>query len=231
MGTFIKTKSYRDPAEDKIRLECDAILRAFVQSNFCSLSRKSDEFRCLASLLGWDTSRLKGLPVGQRMKALLEQKEILPQGLLFIAGQRIPEKGWRWALQNFGNNGSRQLKAFGARVDSKPARRFAQGLTVEYSGFVIAADQRPQSPNDFIVEVPGFQHEEIWIIHVVRHDDNCQRIDDVALNDEENALTLGTSLSSALAILFYNSIARPTLNIFIEIWQQFRSWVVKVKLK
>jgi hypothetical protein len=216
IGIFTQTTRYSDPAEDKIRLECDAILRAFVQSNFRSSSRKSDEFRCLASLLGWDTSRLKGLPVGQRMKALLEQKEILPQGLLFIAGQRIPEMGWRWALQNFGNNGSRQLNVFGARFDAKPARRSAQGLSVEYAGFVIAADQRPESPDDFIVEVPGFQHEETWILHVGRHDDNCRRIDEAALNAGEDALTFGTTSSqSALTIFFYNPNAQPALNIFM----------------
>lgn len=216
MGTFIQTTSYSDPAEDKIRFKCEAILRAFVQSNFRSSSRKSDEFRCLASLLGWDTSRLKGLPVRQRMKALLEQKEILPQGLLFIAGQRIPEKGWRWALQNFGNNGSRQLNVFGARVDAKPARRSAQSLIVEYAGFIIGAGQRPESPDDFIVEVPGFEHEETWMIHVGRHDDGCERIDEIALNAGEDALTYGTtSLPSSLAIFFYNSNAEPSLNIFM----------------
>lgn len=74
------------------------------------------------------------------MKALLEQKELLAQGILLLAGQRIREKGWRWALQNFGNNGSRQLNVFGARVDAKPASRSAEGLSVEYAGFIIDAD-------------------------------------------------------------------------------------------
>lgn len=216
MGTFTQTISYTDPADEKIRLKCDAILRAFVQSNFRSSSRKSDEFRCLASLLGWDHSRLKGLPIEQRMKALLVQQEILPQGLLFIAGQRIMEQGWHWALQNFGNNGSKQLNVFGARNDAKPARRTAQGLHVEYPGFIVTAAQRPASSDDFIVEVPGFDEQETCILHIRRHDDRCQGLNDADQSDEVEATTPTTASSqSSLAIFFYKSHAPSTLNVFM----------------
>jgi hypothetical protein len=183
---------------------------------------------------------------------------MLPQGHLFIAGQRIPEKGWRWALQIFGNNKSRQLNVFGARVDGTPAKRSAQGLSNEYAGFIIAADQQPESPDDFVVEVPSFQQEETWILRVVRHDDDFRKIC-VARNLDKDVLRFDmTSLQLALAIFFYNPNPQPALNLFMAAvmtdvergseydvvnstvsdvnctyrdLQEFRSWVVKVKLK
>jgi hypothetical protein len=182
---------------------------------------------------------------------------MLPQGLLFIAGQRIPEKGWRWAVQIFGSNKSRQLNVFGALVDGTPARRSAQGLSDEYAGFIIAADQQPESPDDF-VEVPSFQQEQTWTLRVVRHDDDFRKIC-VALNVDEDVLRFDmTSLQLALAIFFYNPNPQPASNMFMAAvmtdvergseydvvnstvsdvnctyknLQKFRSWVVKVKLK
>ncbi|KAL8846454.1 MAG: hypothetical protein Q9198_011292, partial [Flavoplaca austrocitrina] len=100
-----------DPAQEKIGNECSAILEAFVSSNYRSSLRKADEHLCLSGLLGWDTSCLQGVATDQRMKTLLSKRTFLPQGLLFIAGPRMPEKGWRWALQSFGNNGYEQLRA------------------------------------------------------------------------------------------------------------------------
>lgn len=43
-GTTTYFRNYSDPAEDEIRFECHAILRAFVQSNFRSSLRVADEF-------------------------------------------------------------------------------------------------------------------------------------------------------------------------------------------
>lgn len=82
-----------DPAKEKIGKECAATLEAFISSNYRSSLRKADEHLCLSGLLGWDTDCLQGVAADQRMKTLLGNRTFLPQGLLFIAGPRMQEKG------------------------------------------------------------------------------------------------------------------------------------------
>ena len=171
IGTF-QTTSFpnTDPAKMKLDRECRAVLRAFVASTFRSSLRKEDEYRCLASLLGWDTTCLNNVPKEESMKTLLRLKDFLPQGLLFVAGQRMPEKGWRWALQNFGNNGCKQLRVgVGTVFDTTPARRCARGLIVEYAGFMFDGSERPLNLDEIIVEVPEFSNGQTWMVKVQRH--------------------------------------------------------------
>ena len=154
MGRINKYTPYLDPSKDKSLKECFAILDAFVSSNYRSSLRKADEYLCLSGLLGWDTACLDGVPIEHRMKTLLRERSVLPQGLLFIAGPRMREKGWRWALKDFGNNGSVQLSAHLARRDGTAAKLCSKGLIVEYPGFVIPPSRRPRTTNELFVEVP-----------------------------------------------------------------------------
>lgn len=158
-----------DPAKEKIGKECSAALEAFVSSNYRSSLRKADEHLCLSGLLGWDTDCLQGVAADQRMKTLLGNRTFLPQGLLFIAGPRMQEKGWRWALQSFGNNGSEQLGAPLALRDGTPARLCAKGLIVQYRGFIMSSSEQPTNLDDFLVEVPLFEQHPPMICRVRRH--------------------------------------------------------------
>ncbi len=171
IGTFTTHTPLKplDPVKEKTMKECSAILKAFVLSNYRSSLRKSDEHLCLSGLLGWDTACLNGVPTEQRMKTLLSKRTVLPQGLLFIAGPRMREKGWRWALQSFGNNGSEQLSARVAHRDETPAKLCAKGLIVQYPGFIIPSSERPINMDDFFVDVPLFEDQPPVICRVHRH--------------------------------------------------------------
>ncbi|KAL8923625.1 MAG: hypothetical protein Q9172_003049 [Xanthocarpia lactea] len=133
--------------------ECAAILEAFVSSNYRSSLRKADEHLCLSGLLGWDTNCLHGVAAEERMKTLLGKQAYFPQGILFIAGPRMLEKGWRWALQSFGNNGSEQLVTHLNGSDSRPARLCVKGLIVQYPGFIMPSSNQPLYFDDFLVKV------------------------------------------------------------------------------
>ena len=206
MGTIhtYKLPYGHDPVKEKIQKECFAVLEAFVSSNYRSSLRKTDEHLCLSGLLGWDVACLKGIPTEQRMKTLLGQRTVLPQGLLFIAGPRMLEKGWRWALQNFGNNGSKQLSAHLARRDPTPAKLCAKGLVVQYPGFIIPDSERPINLQDFFVEVPLFEDYQPLICRVRGH---------LAANDEgtETSHISSPEISGPLAQLGLFFYCPPTV--------------------
>ena len=186
-----------DPVEVKMRNECFAVLEAFVSSNHRSSLRKEDEHLCLSGLLGWDATCLDGIPTEQRMKTLLSTRAVLPQGLLFIAGPRMLDKGWRWALQNFGSTGSEQLTAHLARRDATPAKLCAKGLVVQYPGFIFPNSERPINLDDFFVDLPLFEDHQPMICRVRRH---------VVTNDENISGSFSETPASIapLGLFFYS---------------------------
>ena len=212
IGTFnTYTSLHSDPVKDQIRKQCFAILDAFVSSNYRSSLRKADEYLCLSGLLGWDTACLDGVSIEDRMKALLRERTVLPQGLLFIAGPRLHEKGWRWALRDFGNNGSVQLKAHLARRDGTPARLCSKGLIVEYPGFVIQISKRPQTLDDFFIEVPLFQDYHPVICRIRRHSGHVEaKPADSSFTADTEA---STSTSPPLGIFFHNPTSVVAANV------------------
>ena len=211
MGTFIKYTPLErlDPVEEKSRKECFAILEAFVSSNYRSSLRKTDEHLCLSGLLGWDAACLNGVPTEERMKTLLSKRTVLPQGLLFIAGPRMLDKGWRWALQNFGNNGSEQLSAHLARRDGTPAKLCAKGLIVQYPGFIIPSTEWPRNLDDFFVDVPLFEGHQPVICRVRRHvATRSERTESNHISGSENPAP-----TAPLGLFFYNPATIVALHV------------------
>jgi hypothetical protein len=120
-GTFRQIIPF-DPVADAVSKKCLAILVAFMASTYRSTSKPEDDLWCLASLLQWDVACISNdIPVKDRMRTLLSQQSMLPQGLLFFPGQKMSEPGWRWAPLTFGNNGTRHVKV--GTFDAIPGRR------------------------------------------------------------------------------------------------------------
>ncbi|KAI7971182.1 hypothetical protein EIK77_006998 [Talaromyces pinophilus] len=122
-------------ADRVIEKRCAAIMQAYVAANYRSTSRKEDQFICMASLLGWDLSLLRGVPFGKRMHALLSTETHLPQGLLFMTGPRMTEPGWTWAVSQFGS--SRAFNITASLGDIMPGKVTDRGLAVKYPGFAL----------------------------------------------------------------------------------------------
>ena len=73
-----------------------------VQDMLCAISKRTtscpgDETICIASLLDLDVSPLLQSPPEDRMKVLLSLLPAIPANLLFSAGPRLAEQGYRWA--------------------------------------------------------------------------------------------------------------------------------------
>ncbi|KAK8112880.1 hypothetical protein PG984_013406 [Apiospora sp. TS-2023a] len=135
-------------APDKAQVERGqrgaAVMEAFIASRYRTTSRQADEYICLASLLGWDTSGLSSVPVDQRMKYLLSKQDTLPQGILFASGPRMQDAGWRWAVTRFGH--PRTHHHLTAPInDFTLAHRSDEGLTVEYPGFILPSSYEQRS--------------------------------------------------------------------------------------
>ncbi|BCS20370.1 uncharacterized protein APUU_20802S [Aspergillus puulaauensis] len=116
---------------------CFAIMEAFSAALYRSTSKERDEMLCFASLIGWDTSLLKGLPFEDHMHALLSTESQLPQGMLFLAGPRMRQRGWRWAINRFGNCGAKRLNV--KSDDMTPGLVTEDGFVVDYSALVLPA--------------------------------------------------------------------------------------------
>ncbi|KAL4807953.1 hypothetical protein BDV18DRAFT_168157 [Aspergillus unguis] len=124
----------RSPEERR----CDGIMEAFSAALYRSTSKERDEMLCFASLIGWDISLLKGLPFEDHMHALLSTESQLPQGILFLAGPRMRQRGWRWAINRFGNCGAKRLNV---KSDDTAAGRVTEnGFVVKYPGLVLPAN-------------------------------------------------------------------------------------------
>jgi len=154
-----------DPIAAANSHRCFAILLAFTASTYRLTSKPEDDLWCLASLLEWDVACLSNIPVKDRMRTLLSQQSMLPQGLLFFPGQKMTKPGWRWALQTFGNNGTRHVKV--ATFDASPGRRDDGGLFVEYPGFIFVQPVDSLSnKKEFVLEVQDFDCKGSWLFWV-----------------------------------------------------------------
>ncbi|KAL4925991.1 uncharacterized protein BDV17DRAFT_163657 [Aspergillus undulatus] len=116
---------------------CFAIMEAFSAALYRSTSKERDEMLCFASLIGWDTSLLKGLEFKDHMHALLSTESQLPQGMLFLAGPRMHQCGWRWAINRFGNCGAKRLNV--KSDDMTPGLVTEEGFVVDYPAVVLPA--------------------------------------------------------------------------------------------
>ncbi|KAL5341115.1 hypothetical protein BJX70DRAFT_406412 [Aspergillus crustosus] len=122
---------------------CFAIMEAFSAALYRTTSKPSDEMLCFASLIGWDIALFKELPFEERMHALLASERVLPQGLLFLAGPRMRQDGWRWAVNRFANCGAVRL---GAKYDDMAIGLVTgRGFEVGYPGVVLPGVTREQA--------------------------------------------------------------------------------------
>lgn len=150
-----------------------AIMEAFLASRFRTSSKQSDEYICLASVLGLDTSMLSSVPLDQRMKHLFSKLNRLPQGLIFVPGPRMNEPGWGWAVTRFGNPGWKTR--WSAPInDLKFAERNETGFTVSYPGIFLPRAYAALSSSKVMLLVRGFggtppgeyTFELEWLEHV-----------------------------------------------------------------
>ncbi|KIW65390.1 hypothetical protein PV04_07653 [Phialophora macrospora] len=100
-----------------------------------STSRAGDEAICIATFLGFYTDRVYDLPPERRILYLLSHIPQVPRHMLFMAGRKLQDEGYRWAPASFLNrNTSTDTYSL---VAGSPAPRTAAGLTVEFPGFTI----------------------------------------------------------------------------------------------
>lgn len=153
--TFTPTNS-EQWAKAQILRYTGAIFEAFYASVHRSSSREDDEFTCLASLLGWDISGLRDLPMDDRMHHLLSQQKYLPTTLIFMAGTRMKREGWTWAIDRFGNRAAVQ-------IDSRMTQSSFGTITAE--GFEVGCPALVL-PDSFDID----RHEDSAIFIVAEHE-------------------------------------------------------------
>ncbi|KAF2650933.1 hypothetical protein K491DRAFT_607929 [Lophiostoma macrostomum CBS 122681] len=154
---------------DPLRVNA-AIMEAFSASIYRSTSREDDEFTCLASLLTWDITKLREMPIDERMHHLLSSQTTLPQSLIFLAGPRIDKDGWRWAVSRFGNHGYKQLNV--RNFDVTPGTVNTGGFTVDLCCILHSRGFDSNIPDEFVIQM----HDNLggaWI-RVTRHEDQHQ---------------------------------------------------------
>ncbi|RDW78977.1 uncharacterized protein DSM5745_05829 [Aspergillus mulundensis] len=147
---------------------CFAIMEAFSAALYRSTSKERDEMLCFASLIGWDISLLKGLPFEDHMHALLSTEKQLPQGMLFLAGPRMRQRGWRWAINRFGNCGAKRLKV--KSDDMTMGFVTDNGFVVEYPALVLPLNCTLEKLDCLAVDVDvgnGF----VGTFQITRHDE------------------------------------------------------------
>ncbi|KAJ5462833.1 hypothetical protein N7475_007777 [Penicillium sp. IBT 31633x] len=147
---------------------CFAIMEAFSAALHRSTSKVTDEMLCFASLIGWDTSLLKGIPFEDHMHAFLSTESQLPQGMLFLAGPRMRQPGWRWAVNRFGDNGAIRLNA--KSDDSSPGNVSKHGFVVEYPGLVLPVDCAREQTQRMVVAAEDKQGV-VARYEILRHDE------------------------------------------------------------
>lgn len=160
-------------------------------STYRLTSKPEDDLWCLASLLQWDVTLISGVPHKERMRTLLSQQLMLPQGLLFFPGLKNPDPGWRWAPQTFGNNGTRHVRVGG--FDATPGKRDDKGLEVIYPGIFVRLIKLLLEEREVILEVPasGNQNGSLFSISKDEHGHQKER----ALSNQKHYLdyTLGNA--------------------------------------
>ncbi|OQV00262.1 hypothetical protein CLAIMM_05783 [Cladophialophora immunda] len=100
-----------------------------------STSRAGDEAICIATFLGFYTDKVYDLPPDRRMPYLLSHIPQVPRHIMFMAGRKLRDDGYRWAPASFlDRNTSTDTYALaaGSSVPCTPA-----GLRVEFPGFTI----------------------------------------------------------------------------------------------
>ncbi|KGO67578.1 Heterokaryon incompatibility [Penicillium italicum] len=147
---------------------CYAIMEAFSVSLHRTTTKMADEMLCFASLIGWDTFLLKGIPFEDHLHVFLSTESQLPQGMLFLAGPRMRQPGWRWAVNRFGDNGAMRLNA--KFDDMTPGIVSENGFIVEFPGLVLPGDcTREQTQKLFVVA--DDEHGGVAKYEITRHDE------------------------------------------------------------
>ena len=101
-------------------------------------SHMSDETICVAALLNLDMEELLRTPVEHRMKKILElQRDYLP-GMLFLAGSRMQEPGYRWAPWSFMSRRGNEILDMVNREERMQCVTWTpDGLQGHYDGLVL----------------------------------------------------------------------------------------------
>lgn len=149
-----------------------AVFEAFKASVYRSTSKEDDEFLCMASLLGWDVAGLRSIPPNNRMYYLMSKQRNLPEALIFLAGTRMKEKGWTWALNRFGNRAATQLddhirptaKGNGIVTDN--------GLVVDVPALMLPDCHEVWSCTDYVIWVDtDIASDRSGYVRITRHEE------------------------------------------------------------
>ncbi|KAL2830616.1 hypothetical protein BDW59DRAFT_158518 [Aspergillus cavernicola] len=178
---------------------CFAIMEAFSAALYRTTSKERDEMLCFASLIGWDTSLLKKLPFEDHMHALLSTESQLPQGMLFLAGPRMRQPGWRWAVSRFGNCGAMRLDA--KSDDMTPGIVTEDGFVVDYPALVLPADCTSGNFQRSVVSAE-VGNGVVATFEITRHDEGILRSSKVLESDSED------DLHDQLYVLFWDPAKR-----------------------
>ncbi|KAL2794002.1 hypothetical protein BJX66DRAFT_304938 [Aspergillus keveii] len=166
---------------------CFAIMEAFSAALYRTTSKEKDEMLCFASLIGWDTTLIKGLEFEDHMHALLSTERQLPQGMLFLAGPRMSQPGWRWAINRFANCGATRLNV--KSDDMTPGIVGENGFIVEFPALTLPASYTRDNFQKIIVTTDLADGVSAKI-EISRHDEGIDRVkyDDESDYDGEDRL-------------------------------------------
>jgi hypothetical protein len=115
-----------------------------------STSRPGDEAICIATFLGFYTDKVYDLPPDRRILYLLSHIPQVPRHLIFMAGRRLRDEGYRWAPASFLNrNTSTDTYSL---VAGSPAPRSPAGLSVEFPGFTIKYASKRLEPVFYMLD-------------------------------------------------------------------------------
>ena len=201
IGT-VKTITPVDPGAAEVETRCAAIIEAFAASRYRLSTRAEDDYLCLASLLDWDTAWLSGISVSHRMRKLLEQQSILPQGLIFVAGPRMEDIGWRWEVRKFGNSAVRPLAA--EIKDITPVKPTERGFVVNYPGLILHMPPSALRDSVFVVGAKSMDGNTIFF-KIARHQDQSNKSTDMQLDPVLNDHSRAPSESLSTCIMYYDS--------------------------
>jgi hypothetical protein len=172
IGIVTKTKvemNSETEARGKAAINSNAIFEAFKAAIYRSSSRKDDEFTCMASLLGWSIDGLRNQLIGDRMHYLLKQQQYLPAALIFLAGTRMKNQGWTWALDSFGSRAARQIDP-NMPDNSEPGIVTKDGLLVKYPAIILPVSFQLTLHTDFVIWIDDESApNNSGYVRIVRH--------------------------------------------------------------
>ncbi|KAL4977586.1 hypothetical protein BDW66DRAFT_165481 [Aspergillus desertorum] len=184
---MVRRTTYSSAETSPEAKRCFAIMEAFSAALYRSTSKERDEMLCFASLIGWDTSLLKGLPFEDHMHVLLSTEKYLPQGMLFLAGPRMRQRGWRWAISRFGNCGAKRLNV--KSDDMTMGLVTENGFEVEYPALVLPVDCTLGKLKRLVVSV-ALGKGLVGRIQITHHDDGLAHGEDKADAGKEHGSQL-----------------------------------------